>query len=98
MKTTKGFSIVALVAFHLCLPGLRAAENKQPAPTNSAPVSTEKETEYRFKWNVDTLVGDYEKHGRHNPKWDQSAKTALHVFAEVRAVSGSTNTAEPLAK
>ena len=89
MKTNIGFPVVALIALQLVFPGLRAGESKQPAPTNSASVKTEKEMDYRLKWNVDTLVGDYEKHGRHNPKWDQSAKAALLRFAELRTFSGA---------
>ncbi len=44
----------------------------------------EKDREYRLKWNLETLVGDYDKHGHHNPKWDESARAALHLFAELR--------------
>src|SRR5690242_7979095 len=80
---------VILVTAVLLVKGLelRGAENKIPAATNGA--AGEKETAYRLKWNLETLVGDYERHGRRGAKWDDSAKSALANFAEYRSSSGS---------
>src|SRR5438874_1987535 len=44
-----------------------------------------KKREARLKWNMDTLVGDYNKKGTRNSKWDRVAKEALVTFARVRA-------------
>src|SRR5260370_29207737 len=38
----------------------------------------------RLEWNLDTLVGDYERHGSRNTKWDDAAKLALERFATAR--------------
>jgi hypothetical protein len=88
MKQTKVFPLVAFAAFQLCSQGLYAATSADPPQMKGAPDKTEKDLEYRLKWNVATLVGDYEKHGRHNPKWDESAKAALRGFAESRTYFG----------
>jgi hypothetical protein len=40
----------------------------------------------RLQWNLDTLVGDYERHGRHNSQWDNSARWALEAFAQIRCM------------
>src|SRR2546425_4868861 len=98
MKSTHPFGVVALVAFQLWWSGLYAAESKDSAPSAGLPGKAEKEADYRFKWNVDTLVGDYDKHGRHDPKWDQSAKAALLLFAEARSFSSSARGKEALSK
>src|SRR5436309_1355534 len=98
MKSTRRFAMVALVAFQLWWSGLCAAESKDSAPSAGLPGNTEKDTDYRLKWNVETLVGDYDKHGRHNPKWDQSAKAALLLFAEARTYSNSPRVKETLSK
>jgi hypothetical protein len=85
--------VVSVFAFQLWSASSYAAESNATAPTNDLPGKIQKETDYRLKWNVETLVGDYDKHGRHNPKWDASAKAALAVFAQMRTLSTS-----PLAK
>jgi tetratricopeptide (TPR) repeat protein len=92
------WAVLASTTFRLSWPALNAAESNVLALTNGPPGNTEKAIAYRLKWNLDTLVGDYEKHGRHNPKWDESAKSALTVFAQTRALSGSKKVTEPLSK
>jgi len=77
---------------------LSAGENKPPTATNVPGSDPEKQSEYRLKWNLETLVGDYERHGRRNPKWDESAKASLTSLAETRSLSGSTNAMAALAK
>ena len=42
-----------------------------------------------LKYNLATLVGDYEKYGHTNAAWDASAIQALRTFAEVRATKVS---------
>src|SRR5437762_394311 len=44
-----------------------------------------KKVEARLKWNRDTLVGDYDKKGVRNPKWDRDAREALATFARARS-------------
>jgi hypothetical protein len=38
-----------------------------------------------LEWNRKTLLGDYEKAGSKNPKWDEDARAALEQFAQFRA-------------
>jgi hypothetical protein len=37
----------------------------------------------RLQWNINTTVGDYERCGHKDPKWDADAKKALGIFAEM---------------
>ena len=41
--------------------------------------------ERRLKWNLRTTVRQYEKLGRHNPKWDAPAKDALTLYSRWRS-------------
>jgi len=79
-------------------PRLRGAQSNIVAKSSESPATNNIVTDYRLKWNVDTLVGDYEKHGRHSPKWDSSAKAALLLFAQVRTFSSSPKGPELLSK
>jgi hypothetical protein len=65
---------------------LCSAADETPAspPPASAGKSEDLSTQQRLKWNLDTLVGDYQRLGSHNPKWDASAKSALEAFARAR--------------
>lgn len=38
-----------------------------------------------LEWSLSTSVGDYEKHGRKNVKWDRFAKEALTEYARITA-------------
>ena len=40
--------------------------------------------EYRLEWNRKTLAADYERFGTHDAKWDEWAKRALELFAQLR--------------
>jgi hypothetical protein len=51
----------------------------------AAVVSCSPPAERRFKWNLRTTVGQYEKTGRHDPKWDAPAKQALTLYSRWRA-------------
>jgi hypothetical protein len=48
-------------------------------------VSCSPSAERRLKWNLRTTVGQYEKSGRHNPKWDAPAKEALVLYSRWRS-------------
>ena len=48
-------------------------------------VSCSSSAERRLKWNMRTTVGQYEKSGRHDPKWDTPAKEALTLYARWRS-------------
>ncbi len=50
------------------------------------------EKQRRLKWNLETTVGEYDKLGRHDPKWDADVKEALTFFAEWRAGDASDAT------
>lgn len=78
--------LTLLVAFLFCKSHCFAAESKSTSPpaTNGAPAKLDKEAESRLKWNLDTLVGDYNRHGKRNPKWDEAARAGLTGFAEAR--------------
>ncbi len=69
--------------------GTTAGADKTEAGTASARPSLssadQKRREARLKWNLATLVGDYEKKGVRDPKWNQDAITALKLLAKARA-------------
>ena len=44
-----------------------------------------KRREARLKWNLATMVGDYEMKGVRDPKWNQDAIRALKLLARARA-------------
>ena len=48
------------------------------------------QTESRFRWNYKTLVGDYDRVGTRNSKWDKEARAALEGFARIRANPGDS--------
>jgi hypothetical protein len=48
-------------------------------------VSCSSPEERRLKWNLRTTVRQYEKIGRHNPKWDAPAKDALTLYSRWRS-------------
>jgi hypothetical protein len=48
-------------------------------------VSCSPYAERRLKWNLRTTVGQYEKSGRHDRKWDAPAKEALTLYARWRS-------------
>src|SRR5437660_12120246 len=77
---------------------LSAGENKPPTATNVTGSDPDKRSEYRLKWNLETLVGDYERCGRRNPKWDESAKRGLSCFAQLRSLGYSIKGNEALQK
>jgi len=69
--------------------GTTAGADKTEAGTASARPSLssaeQKRREARLKWNLATLVGDYEKKGVRDPKWNQDAIRALKLLAKARA-------------
>ena len=81
--------VVASAAVLSSTLALLAVGNQSSAATNILGAERDEQIEYRLKWNLDTLVGDYERHGRHDPKWDESAKAGLTSFAQSRAIVGS---------
>ncbi|HTL55277.1 MAG TPA: hypothetical protein VL361_06335 [Candidatus Limnocylindrales bacterium] len=87
MKSMHPALFAVLAALQIYSAALYAADTKTSATTNSAPEGQSKELEHRRKWNLDTLVGDYERHGRRSPKWDEPAKAGLAIFARVRSLS-----------
>jgi len=98
MKSMPSLVLAVSAAFLLRCPESYSAETKNSAATNAPSADHDSELKYRLKWNLDTLVGEYERHGRRNPKWDESARAGLTAFAQIRCFSDSTNGAEPLAK
>jgi hypothetical protein len=46
---------------------------------------TIKGPDQRLKWNLATLVDDYERVGKHSPQWDEPAREALRAFAQIRS-------------
>src|SRR5258706_16251943 len=96
MKLVKSL-ITACAVLLLCCPRSRAAATKTPDTTNNPDGNFDKQLDYRLRWNLDTLVGDYERNGRRDPKWDEYAKAGLSYFAQVRSLAGSSKMKEPLA-
>src|SRR5439155_10473944 len=97
MKSVPSLAFAVSSAFLLLFPQSHSAEPKNSAATNGPSTDRDKELGYRLKWNLDTLVGEYERHGRRNRKWDESAKVGLAAFAEIRCFSGPKGD-QPLAK
>ena len=93
MKTSKPFAVLLLFVV-----GFVMASVPSRAATNNPTGLTDKQLEYRLKWNLDTLAGDYLRHGRRDPKWDEPAKAGLTNFAMLRVFSGSAPGAEAFAK
>src|SRR4030095_8287383 len=71
-------SVLAALAF------VTFAGSAPGAETARASVVTN-QTESRFRWNLKTLVGDYDRVGTRDPKWDNEARAALEGFARIRA-------------
>ncbi|MDB6123713.1 MAG: hypothetical protein JWQ71_2706 [Pedosphaera sp.] len=56
--------------------------SKPPAPASEKSASQKQEAaSKRAKWRLATLLGEYERAGQKNPKWDEDAKAALESFA-----------------
>ncbi len=56
-------------------------DSTDPSPSAKPPRDAEK----RFEWNKNTSLGDYERAGERNAKWDEPAKKALEMFARLRS-------------
>src|SRR5882762_2925525 len=98
MRAAYRSALIAWLVFQFWSPGVYGAETNAAATSAATSGNNEKETDSRLKWNVDTLVVDYEKHGKHNQKWDESARAALLLFAQVRTFSASPKGPELLSK
>ena len=71
--------------FFSCKPSEHSDTTGRSASTQQTVSPAErKKVEARLKWNMATLVGDYEKKGTKSPKWDRDAKEALATFARAR--------------
>ncbi len=62
---------------------VKLAQSQLDLPTPSP--QQQKVADAHLDWNMETLVGAYEKVGLKSPKWDSAARTALKHFAQVRA-------------
>ncbi len=86
--------------FALALASLApAALAAQTAPADGGPgksPTATNRTELRLQWNLKTLVGDYDRIGARDVKWDKDAREALEGFARVRA--NPTGNVAPLIK
>jgi hypothetical protein len=96
MRSFQSVVLGVSVAFLFCGSPMVGGESATPATTNTPAPDLDKQIEYRLKWNLETLVGDYDRHGKRDPKWDESAKASLAGFAHIRA--GSAKAKESLAK
>src|SRR6267154_379909 len=88
--------ITAYAVLLLCCPPSRAATTNTPDATNKPDGNFDKQLDYRLRWNLHTLVGDYERNGRRDPKWDEYAKAGLSYFAQVLLLAGSAKMKKPL--
>src|SRR5260221_502116 len=82
----------------LCCSAIWTDDAKAATGTNMPDADLDKQIEYRLKWNLETLLGDYEKHGRRDPKWDGPAKAGLTNFAQSRAFFGTPKSKEASAR
>jgi len=83
-------SVKALSAF-LCLflpaAAVPALGEKEPA----SPMPYAQERSQLFEWNIQTLVGAYERVGKKHPKWDAPARKALTLYARNRSGGSSAD-------
>ena len=87
------------IAAILYLSLMAVSLHAQSAATTNAPTTApDKAAQVRLKWNVSTLLGGYEQHGQHNPKWDTSAKEALTNLALAKAGLSSATTEASVTK
>jgi hypothetical protein len=83
-----GITLSAVTCSPTCVLGLETGlAEVDVVPSALKPAD---EAARRLQWNLDTLVGDYERHGRHDAKWDSSVKLALQTFAKIR-VAGTAD-------
>jgi hypothetical protein len=85
--------------FSVCMPAPGAPEKAQNNDKGPAKSSGAKDAcQQLLEWNVQTTLGAYDRCGHKSPKWDEPARVALRVFAELRSLSPNqrlqTNTAE----
>jgi hypothetical protein len=52
-------------------------------PKPKSPVEIQDALQKRKKWRQATLVGEYDRAGRKNPKWDEDVRTGLDSFADI---------------
>ena len=75
-------ALLVVLAFATFATSVLAAD----VPSSAAkPSVLTNQTESRFRWNYKTLVGDYDRVGTRNSKWDKEARAALEGFARIRA-------------
>ncbi len=87
-RMTRSFAVplpLVLVLGGFCL----VSCSRSPSPSRAP--SLVPGSPARLKWNLDTLVGDYDRAGKKNPQWDEAARRALTLFAEVRNTSSQVS-------
>src|SRR5262245_63957753 len=74
------FHITAIIAaFWLALPVATNAQWNRPIPQD--PERQENRRQEKLSWNRATLGGAYEKVGKKNPRWDETARECLDAAA-----------------
>lgn len=88
-----GVTAVCLLAGNGCKPAAPAASKvKQVEPQLNLPdlsLDEKKLAEKELKWVLASTVGAYEKAGFQNAKWDNYARDALKLFAQVQVYGDS---------
>jgi len=82
------FCFCLLASLLACKPSDHSGAASSPGtPDKAEPISRadRKDREARFKWNLATLAGDYDKNGTKDPKWDRPVREALTIFARARS-------------
>jgi thiol-disulfide isomerase/thioredoxin len=91
----RAWLVIALVAVFFLLANFRRASpfDAKPDAKVASIIAASDARKERLDWNTRTLAGAYDRVGRRSRKWDACARQALDRFAELRAISGSGDTA-----
>jgi hypothetical protein len=77
-----------LPVLFLALLALGLASCSPPKPKTKTAIELQQQQQDREKWRKATLLGEYEKVGRKDPRWDEPAKNALDSFANLQLAGG----------
>jgi hypothetical protein len=81
-----------LLAFAACKPQSAQTQSKTPVLLIEENVVVSKGQEQsRLEWNQKTLIAEYHRVGRTNPRWDAAAVRALTAFARLRSQPYATS-------
>ena len=75
--------LVVAVTLGACWTEAANPPKSPPPPVNIKVKTTPVSAEARAKWVSQTFLGDYDRVGRKDPKWDSAAREALTIMADI---------------